>query len=114
MENRRSDRALYFEPGPRTDHSPTAEWTELTGRQRKEAHDAPLPAMLLAVNEPRKSTRYSSNRARKATIHAGLGNGVLFEGLESLKDGRAGETIECRHPIVFVRVFLRQHYSTFP
>jgi hypothetical protein len=55
--------------------SPTAEWTELTGQRRKEAHDAPLPAMLLALNEPRKSTRYSSNRARKATIHAGFGNG---------------------------------------
>src|SRR5882672_8348506 len=103
-----------FRTGNTNKPFPTAEWTEWTRRQRKEPHDAPLPAMLLALNEPRKSTRYSSNRARKATIHAGLGNGVLFEGLESLKDGRAGETIECRHPIVFVRVFLRQHYSTFP
>ena len=40
-----------------------AEWTELTGRQRKEAHDAPLPAMLLALNAQRKATGYSYNRA---------------------------------------------------
>lgn len=30
----------------------------------------PLSGMLLALNEPRKSTRYSTNRARKATMHA--------------------------------------------
>jgi hypothetical protein len=43
-------------------------------------------------------------------------NGVLFERLESLKDGRAGETIECRHPIVFVsrRVFCAGITRPFP
>src|SRR5882724_11763887 len=43
-------------------------------------------------------------------------NGVLFEGLESLKDGRAGETIECRHPVVFVsrRVFCAGITRPFP
>jgi len=39
----------------------------------------PFPAMLRALNELRKSTRYSSNRARKAAIHAGFGNEVSFE-----------------------------------
>jgi len=59
---------------------PHSRWTEWTGRQRNEAHDAPLPAMRLALNELRKATRCSSNRPRKATIRAGLGNGVLFQG----------------------------------
>src|SRR3979490_3400890 len=42
-------------------------------------------------------------------------NGVNSKGLESLKDGR-GETIECRHPIVFVsrRVFCAGITRPFP
>ena len=43
-------------------------------------------------------------------------NGVLFEGLERLKDGWAGETIECRHPYCLRQPpgVLRRHYSTVP
>ncbi len=86
---RRTDVRPYISNRDHEQTIPHSRWTEWTGRQRNEAHDAPLPAMRLALNELRKATRYSSNRARKATIHAGFGNGVLFEGARKL-ERRAG------------------------